>query len=100
MGEVSYKVLRNSDFREVNLEVEGSTVLRFAAAYGFRNIQVSIPVGLSWTYGLIAVLIMCLEPGILLLAIQLCCTQHVMYCIVLLHHIPFGEKVPGRARRY
>lgn len=30
---------RNNDFREVTLEVEGETVLRFALAYGFRNIQ-------------------------------------------------------------
>ena len=33
------KTLRNADFREVSLEIEGHTVLRFAAAYGFRNIQ-------------------------------------------------------------
>lgn len=30
---------RNNDFREVTLEVNGETVLRFALAYGFRNIQ-------------------------------------------------------------
>lgn len=30
---------RNNDFREVTLEVDGETVLRFALAYGFRNIQ-------------------------------------------------------------
>ncbi|PSC72354.1 cytosolic Fe-S cluster assembly factor narfl [Micractinium conductrix] len=30
---------RNTDLREVSLEVAGTTVLRFAAAYGFRNIQ-------------------------------------------------------------
>jgi iron only hydrogenase large subunit-like protein len=37
--EVTYKTLRNRDFREVTLEVGGEPVLRFAAAYGFRNIQ-------------------------------------------------------------
>ncbi|KAK9826721.1 hypothetical protein WJX81_001163 [Elliptochloris bilobata] len=31
--------LRNADFREVVLEVDGRPALRFAAAYGFRNIQ-------------------------------------------------------------
>ena len=31
--------LKNPDLREVTLEVGGKTVLRFAAAYGFRNIQ-------------------------------------------------------------
>lgn len=30
----------SSDLREVTLEVGGAPVLRFAAAYGFRNIQV------------------------------------------------------------
>ena len=30
---------RNPDLREVRLDVNGETVLRFAAAYGFRNIQ-------------------------------------------------------------
>ncbi|KAL3144424.1 hypothetical protein ABBQ32_004170 [Trebouxia sp. C0010 RCD-2024] len=38
-GPVQMKTLRNADFREVSLEVDGQTVLRFAAAYGFRNIQ-------------------------------------------------------------
>lgn len=38
-GPLQMKTLRNADFREVSLEVEGCTVLRFAAAYGFRNIQ-------------------------------------------------------------
>lgn len=37
--EISYKVLKNKDFQEVTLEKDGKTVLRFAAAYGFRNIQ-------------------------------------------------------------
>lgn len=30
---------RNKDFQEVTLEHEGQVLLRFAAAYGFRNIQ-------------------------------------------------------------
>jgi len=36
-----YKTVRrnNNDFREVKLEIEGQTVLSFAIAYGFRNIQ-------------------------------------------------------------
>ncbi|KAM6471772.1 nuclear prelamin A recognition factor isoform 3-T5 [Liasis olivaceus] len=37
--EITYKVLKNKDFQEVTLEKDGETVLRFAAAYGFRNIQ-------------------------------------------------------------
>ncbi|KAF9430217.1 hypothetical protein BGZ76_000915 [Entomortierella beljakovae] len=38
---VEVKTLRNSDFREVILEVPGTgeVLLKFAAAYGFRNIQ-------------------------------------------------------------
>ncbi|KAF9914763.1 hypothetical protein BX616_007611 [Lobosporangium transversale] len=40
---VEVKTVRNADFREVTLEAPGSTngevLLRFAAAYGFRNIQ-------------------------------------------------------------
>lgn len=32
-------LFRNKDFQEVTLEKDGKTVLRFAAAYGFRNIQ-------------------------------------------------------------
>ncbi len=31
--------LRNDDFREVVLQAQGRPALRFAAAYGFRNIQ-------------------------------------------------------------
>lgn len=34
-----YYCHRNVDFREVTLEVDGEPVLRFALAYGFRNIQ-------------------------------------------------------------
>lgn len=33
------KTLRNADYQEVSLEHKGRTVLRFALAYGFRNIQ-------------------------------------------------------------
>jgi iron only hydrogenase large subunit-like protein len=36
---LTYKTLRNRDFQEVILEHEGKTVLKFALAYGFRNIQ-------------------------------------------------------------
>ena len=36
---LTYKTLRNRDFQEVTLEHDGKTVLKFALAYGFRNIQ-------------------------------------------------------------
>ncbi|CAM9500109.1 unnamed protein product, partial [Choristocarpus tenellus] len=36
---LEYVVGRNADFRETSLEVDGKVVLRFACAYGFRNIQ-------------------------------------------------------------
>lgn len=36
---LEYKNLRNPDFREVILEKDGTVVLRFAIANGFRNIQ-------------------------------------------------------------
>jgi len=36
---LTYKTLRNADMREVSIEYNGETVLRFAQAYGFRNIQ-------------------------------------------------------------
>lgn len=36
---IDYHVLRNKDFKECTVEIEGQTVLKFAAAYGFRNIQ-------------------------------------------------------------
>ncbi|XP_052050751.1 cytosolic iron-sulfur assembly component 3 [Apodemus sylvaticus] len=39
VAEVTYQPLRNKDFQEVTLEREGQVVLRFAVAYGFRNIQ-------------------------------------------------------------
>ncbi|XP_072336980.1 cytosolic Fe-S cluster assembly factor narfl isoform X2 [Scyliorhinus torazame] len=37
--EITYKTLRNKDFQEVMLEKDGRVLLRFALAYGFRNIQ-------------------------------------------------------------
>ena len=36
---LALKTLRNADFQEVSLERGGHAVLRFALAYGFRNIQ-------------------------------------------------------------
>ncbi|XP_060116890.1 cytosolic iron-sulfur assembly component 3 [Heteronotia binoei] len=39
VDKLEYKPLRNKDFQEVTLEKEGETLLRFALAYGFRNIQ-------------------------------------------------------------
>lgn len=38
-GPLPYKTLRNADFKEVVLTVNDEAVLRFATAYGFRNIQ-------------------------------------------------------------
>ncbi|ERM95549.1 protein NAR1 isoform X1 [Amborella trichopoda] len=38
-GPVNFKILRNSDFREATLEVNGKIVLKFALCYGFRNLQ-------------------------------------------------------------
>ncbi|XP_075488592.1 protein NAR1-like [Primulina tabacum] len=38
-GPLEYKTIRNSDFREVTLEVQGKVVLRFALCYGFRNLR-------------------------------------------------------------
>ncbi|XVF64243.1 hypothetical protein PTKIN_Ptkin09bG0152700 [Pterospermum kingtungense] len=38
-GSLDFKILRNSDFRELSLEVEGRTVLKFALCYGFQNLQ-------------------------------------------------------------
>ncbi|VVA93429.1 unnamed protein product [Arabis nemorensis] len=38
-GPLEFKTLRNSDFREVALELEGKTVLKFALCYGFQNLQ-------------------------------------------------------------
>ena len=39
LDDLSYKTLKNSDFREVTLEREGKVLLKFAVANGFRNIQ-------------------------------------------------------------
>lgn len=38
-GPLEFKTLRNSDFRELTLELEGKTVLKFALCYGFQNLQ-------------------------------------------------------------
>ncbi|XP_073125320.1 protein NAR1 [Henckelia pumila] len=38
-GPLEYKTIRNADFREVTLEVQGKVVLRFALCYGFRNLR-------------------------------------------------------------
>ncbi|XP_061849666.1 cytosolic iron-sulfur assembly component 3 isoform X2 [Colius striatus] len=36
---LQYKPLKNKDFQEVTLEKDGTVLLQFALAYGFRNIQ-------------------------------------------------------------
>ena len=38
-GPLPLRALRNADMKDIVLEVDGLPVLRFAAAYGFRNIQ-------------------------------------------------------------
>ncbi|KAK9788454.1 hypothetical protein WJX73_008871 [Symbiochloris irregularis] len=38
-GSLPMRTLRNADFQETVLEIDGREVLRFAQAYGFRNIQ-------------------------------------------------------------
>ncbi|KAM5588907.1 protein NAR1 [Rosa sericea] len=38
-GPVDFRTIKNSDFQEVTLEMEGKTVLKFALCYGFRNLQ-------------------------------------------------------------
>ncbi|KAL6546850.1 Cytosolic Fe-S cluster assembly factor nar1 [Orobanche minor] len=38
-GPLEFKAIRNADFREVTLEVDGKVVLRFAECYGFRNLR-------------------------------------------------------------
>lgn len=39
VDKVDFKALRNPDFKEVTIERDGKTVLNFAIANGFRNIQ-------------------------------------------------------------
>ncbi|XP_008313068.1 nuclear prelamin A recognition factor [Cynoglossus semilaevis] len=39
VDEITYRTLRNRDFQEVTLERDGENLLKFAAVYGFRNIQ-------------------------------------------------------------
>ncbi|KAK9978332.1 hypothetical protein ABG768_020087 [Culter alburnus] len=39
VDELTYKTMKNKDFQEVTLEKDGQVLLRFAAVYGFRNIQ-------------------------------------------------------------
>ena len=39
LDDLAYKTVKNADFREVSLERDGKTVLKFAIANGFRNIQ-------------------------------------------------------------
>jgi cytosolic iron-sulfur assembly component 3 len=38
-GALEFKTKRNADLQEISLEKDGQTVLKFAIAYGFRNIQ-------------------------------------------------------------
>ncbi|GMY36677.1 protein NAR1-like isoform X1 [Fagus crenata] len=38
-GPLDFRTIKNSDFQEVTMEVEGKTVLKFALCYGFRNLQ-------------------------------------------------------------
>jgi iron only hydrogenase large subunit-like protein len=37
--QIVYKQLRNHDFKEADLVIDGEVKLKFALAYGFRNIQ-------------------------------------------------------------
>ncbi len=39
VSDLKYIKLRNDDFKELNLVINGETRLKFAFAYGFRNIQ-------------------------------------------------------------
>ncbi|XP_033631147.1 cytosolic Fe-S cluster assembly factor narfl-like [Asterias rubens] len=39
VDQIEYKMLKNKDFKEATLEVDGEVKLKFALAYGFRNIQ-------------------------------------------------------------
>ena len=38
-GPLRLRPVRNADFKEIVLDVNGAPALRFASAYGFRNIQ-------------------------------------------------------------
>ncbi|KAF2306055.1 hypothetical protein GH714_010653 [Hevea brasiliensis] len=38
-GPLAFKTIRNTDFRELTLEVDGQVVLKFALCYGFQNLQ-------------------------------------------------------------
>ncbi|EEF39506.1 electron transporter, putative [Ricinus communis] len=38
-GPLTFKTIRNTDFREVTLEVDGHVLLKFALCYGFQNLQ-------------------------------------------------------------
>ncbi|GLU15796.1 hypothetical protein SLE2022_322610 [Rubroshorea leprosula] len=38
-GPLDYRLIRNADFRELTLEVDGKVVLKFALCYGFQNLQ-------------------------------------------------------------
>lgn len=37
--DIKYETLKNQDFKETNLVINGELKLKFAIAYGFRNIQ-------------------------------------------------------------
>jgi iron only hydrogenase large subunit-like protein len=39
LTEIKYEVLKNQDFKETSLVIDGETKLKFVIAYGFRNIQ-------------------------------------------------------------
>ncbi|GAV59871.1 Fe_hyd_SSU domain-containing protein/Fe_hyd_lg_C domain-containing protein [Cephalotus follicularis] len=38
-GPLDFRSIRNSDFREATLKVDGKTMLKFALCYGFQNLQ-------------------------------------------------------------
>nr|CAJ55835.1 hypothetical protein [Medicago truncatula] len=42
-GPLNFRNIKNSDYQEVTLEVDGETVLKFALCYGFSNLQKNIP---------------------------------------------------------
>ena len=39
LKDIKYETLKNQDFKEASLVIDGETKLKFAIAYGFRNIQ-------------------------------------------------------------